>query len=166
MTLLGPGLGNGRPGAPFLARPLLEKWGFELFHPPGPILGPSAAMRDRPDCDLSFLFGVDDREWESPKQKPPRLVLTQWPAIRSFTDGVGCSLQLFHEIRCSFGTALLVPTYGPFHIRGPHLRGSEPAYRSLTIARSSRCSCSQGTVMALPDFRSAIRRATSSSQAS
>src|SRR5438477_8863461 len=34
------------------------------------------------------------------------------------------------------------------------------------MARSSRCSCSQGTVTALPFFRSSILRATSSSQAS
>ena len=34
------------------------------------------------------------------------------------------------------------------------------------MAKSSRCSSSQGTVTALPAFRSAIRRATSASQAS
>jgi len=92
-----------------------------------PIFRPPAAVSNGPNNDPGILLRINNGKRKSPKQESSRIILSDRPTFRSFTDRMNRPIKLFDEVCRRFGTAPAIPGHRTLHIRRRALVVAEAA---------------------------------------
>jgi hypothetical protein len=123
-------------------------------------------VRDGDDLNGGGEVAVDQGERETAKKKSARAVGTSGPTMRRFEDLLDGAVDFFPELLGSASASLAIPAHSLFRfLNGCGMDGESRPWGHSLADFSLRRNSSSETVFALPESRSAMRRAISSFQA-